>query len=148
MVLGHAACGAVGAAIKSIQDGTTLPGHLPSLVDAIAPAVKAVQDRGGDILTNAIRRNASLNADKLKFSEPVLSVSRAKFTSEAVKKPSARIKKSPTPYSCRKSKYAVTKATTTSIDVMMALITAKRIDLLSSAARRLRRGISAFNCIP
>jgi carbonic anhydrase len=72
MVLGHAACGAVGAAIKSIQDGTTLPGHLPSLVGAIAPAVKAVQDRGGDILTNAIRRNASLNADKLKFSEPVL----------------------------------------------------------------------------
>jgi carbonic anhydrase len=37
MVLGHESCGAVDAAIKSIKDGTTLPGHLPSLVDAIAP---------------------------------------------------------------------------------------------------------------
>src|SRR6516165_6230611 len=72
MVLGHESCGAVDAAIKSIKDGTTLPGHLPSLVDAIAPAVKAVQDQGGDMLTNAIRRNVSLNADKLKSSEPVL----------------------------------------------------------------------------
>ena len=72
MVLGHDSCGAVDAAIKSIKDGTTLPGHLPSLVDAIAPAVKAVQDQGGDMLTNAIRRNVSLNADKLKSSEPVL----------------------------------------------------------------------------
>jgi carbonic anhydrase len=72
MVLGHAACGAVDAAIKSIQDNTALPGHLPSLVEAITPAIKAVQDRGGDILSNAIRQNASLNADKLKFSEPVL----------------------------------------------------------------------------
>ena len=72
MVLGHDSCGAVDAAIKSIKDGTTLPGHLPSLVDAIAPAVKAVQDQGGDMLTNAIRRNVSLNADKLKSSGPVL----------------------------------------------------------------------------
>src|SRR5262249_20570550 len=75
-----------------------------------------------------------------------MSVSRAKFTNDAVKKPRARIKKSPTPYSCGTSKYAVTKATMTSIDVMMALIVAKRIDLFSSPARRLRRGISDFNC--
>jgi carbonic anhydrase len=32
MVLGHDACGAVGATIKSLKDNTTLPGHLPSLV--------------------------------------------------------------------------------------------------------------------
>ena len=43
MVLGHEACGAVDATIKSVKDGTTLPGHLPSLVDAIRPAVEAVQ---------------------------------------------------------------------------------------------------------
>ena len=35
MVLGHRACGAVDATIKSIKDGTTLPGHLPSLVAAL-----------------------------------------------------------------------------------------------------------------
>ena len=43
MVLGHGACGAVDATIKSMKDGTTLPGHLPSLVAAIRPAVEAVQ---------------------------------------------------------------------------------------------------------
>src|SRR5262249_58260016 len=30
MVLGHEACGAVDATIKSVKDGSTLPGHLPS----------------------------------------------------------------------------------------------------------------------
>ena len=43
MVLGHDACGAVDATIKSVKDKTTLPGHLPALVDAIRPAVEAVQ---------------------------------------------------------------------------------------------------------
>ena len=43
LVLGHEACGAVDATIKSVKDGTTLPGHLPSLVDAIRPAVEAVK---------------------------------------------------------------------------------------------------------
>jgi len=72
VVLGHESCGAVDAAIKSIKDGTRLPGHLPSLVDAIAPAVNAVQGQGGDMLANAIRRNATLNADKLNSSDAVL----------------------------------------------------------------------------
>ncbi len=66
LVLGHEACGAVDATIKSIKDGTTLPGHLPSLVDAIRPAVEAVQGQPGDLLDNAIRRNVALNVDKLK----------------------------------------------------------------------------------
>jgi carbonic anhydrase len=72
MVLGHDACGAVSAAIKSIKDGTTLPGHLPALVNAIAPAVTAVQGEDGDILANAIRRNVVLNVEKLKSATPIL----------------------------------------------------------------------------
>jgi carbonic anhydrase len=72
MVLGHDACGAVDAAIKSIKDGTTLPGHLPSLVDAIKPAVDAAKNDKGDMLANTIRRNAALNADKLKNAAPIL----------------------------------------------------------------------------
>ena len=40
LVLGHDACGAVEATIKSVQDGSTLPGHLPSLVVALSPSVK------------------------------------------------------------------------------------------------------------
>jgi carbonic anhydrase len=72
MVLGHEACGAVDATIKSIKDGTTLPGHLPSLVDAIRPAVDAVQGQPGDLLANATRRNVALNVDKLKAAAPIL----------------------------------------------------------------------------
>src|SRR6266849_8482607 len=45
LVLGHESCGAVDATIKSLKDNTTLPGHLPSLVAALAPAVKAVADQ-------------------------------------------------------------------------------------------------------
>ncbi len=72
LVLGHEACGAVDATIKSIKDGTTLPGHLPSLVDALRPAVEAVQNKPGDLLTNAIRSNVALNVDKLKSAGPIL----------------------------------------------------------------------------
>jgi carbonic anhydrase len=72
VVLGHESCGAVDATIKSIKDGTTLPGHLPALVDAISPAVKDVQGQSGDMLTNAIRRNVMLNVEKLKSAAPIL----------------------------------------------------------------------------
>lgn len=73
MVLGHDACGAVDATVKSLKDGTTLPGHLPALVAAISPAVKAVQGEGGDILAHAIRRNVAMNVEKLKSATPILS---------------------------------------------------------------------------
>ena len=72
MVLGHEACGAVDATIKSVKDGITLPGHLPSLVAAIRPAVEAVVNQPGDLLENAIRRNVTLNVDKLKSASPIL----------------------------------------------------------------------------
>ena len=73
MVLGHEACGAVDATIKSVKDGSTLPGHLPSLVAALKPAVDAVQGQSGDLLTNAIKRNVTLNVDELKNAAPILS---------------------------------------------------------------------------
>jgi carbonic anhydrase len=73
MVLGHEACGAVDATIKSVKDGSTLPGHLPSLVAALKPAVDAAQGQSGDLLANAIRRNVMLNVDRLKNAAPILS---------------------------------------------------------------------------
>ena len=72
-VLGHDSCGAVNAAIKSLKDGTTLPGHLPSLVAGIAPAVKAVSQQAGDTLANAIRQNVIDNVAKLRSMAPILS---------------------------------------------------------------------------
>ena len=69
LVLGHDACGAVSATIKSLKDNTTLPGHLPSLVDGIAPAVKAVSGQAGDTLANAIRQNVVDNVSKLSLGD-------------------------------------------------------------------------------
>jgi len=73
VVLGHDSCGAVSAAIKSLKDGTTLPGHMPSLVTGIAPAVNAVSQQGGDNLGNAIRQNVIDNVAKLSSATPILS---------------------------------------------------------------------------
>ena len=73
LVLGHDACGAVDATIKSLKDNTTLPGHLPSLVSALAPAVKAVAQQPGNPLDNAIRQNVIDTVAKLKSATPILS---------------------------------------------------------------------------
>jgi len=72
MVLGHDACGAIDATIKSLKDNTTLPGHLPSLVTSLTPAVKAVSGKPGDQLDNAIRQNVIDNVAKLKSASPIL----------------------------------------------------------------------------
>jgi carbonic anhydrase len=72
MVLGHESCGAVEATIKSMKGATTLPGHLPTLVTALSPAVKAVQDESGDLLGNAIRSNVTLAIEKLRMTAPIL----------------------------------------------------------------------------
>jgi carbonic anhydrase len=73
LVLGHDACGAVDATIKSLKDNTTLPGHLPSLVEGLAPAVKAVSGYGGDVLANSIKQNVIDTVAKLKSVTPILS---------------------------------------------------------------------------
>jgi carbonic anhydrase len=72
LVLGHESCGAVDATIKSLKDNITLPGHLPSLVATLAPAVKAVADQPGDKLANATIRNVIDNVAKLKAATPIL----------------------------------------------------------------------------
>lgn len=73
LVLGHDACGAVDATIKSIKDGTTLPGHMPSLVAALSAPVKASAQQPGNALDNAIKQNVIDNVAKLKAATPILS---------------------------------------------------------------------------
>ncbi len=72
LVLGHDACGAVDATIKSLKDDKALPGHLPTLVSGLAPAVKAVAGQPGNALDNAIRQNVIDNVAKLKGAAPIL----------------------------------------------------------------------------
>jgi carbonic anhydrase len=74
MVLGHTNCGAVNATIKVVTDGTTLPGHLPSLINAIRPAVKAAQAKAPtNLLAEATAENVRLNVKKLEAAKPILS---------------------------------------------------------------------------
>jgi carbonic anhydrase len=72
MVLGHEACGAVDAAIKSVTEGASFPGHLPELMTALTPAVTEARDMPGDLLVNATRRNVIRNVEKLKTAGPIL----------------------------------------------------------------------------
>ncbi|HTO78611.1 MAG TPA: carbonic anhydrase [Methylocystis sp.] len=73
LVLGHDACGAVKATIDSLRDKTPLPGHLPTLVEALAPGVKASAGQKGDPVENAIRENVRLTVAALKAANPILS---------------------------------------------------------------------------
>lgn len=73
LVLGHESCGAIKAAISSIQEKSTLPGHLPSLVSALSPAVEAVANAPGDLLVNATNENVRRNVATLKSGSPILS---------------------------------------------------------------------------
>ncbi len=73
MVLGHSSCGAVSSTIKSLDTKTTLPGHLPSLVTGLTPAVNAARSDSGDLLVNATKANVRLNVERLRNAGPILS---------------------------------------------------------------------------
>jgi carbonic anhydrase len=74
MVLGHSDCGAVNSTIKAMSDGTTLPGHLPGLVNAIRPAVEAAQaNKPADLLREATAENVRRAVAYLLTAKPLLS---------------------------------------------------------------------------
>lgn len=61
LVLGHARCGAVTAALDYVRDGVGQRGHIQELVEAVAPAVRATRGFPGDWLENAVAYNVALN---------------------------------------------------------------------------------------
>lgn len=73
MVLGHDNCGAIKATISAVKDNTTYPGHIPSLIEALSPAVRAASAVSGDLLYNSTRENIKQNVEVLKNSGPILS---------------------------------------------------------------------------
>lgn len=78
LVLGHTGCGAVSATISSIEDRELPPGHLPSLVNALRPAVYDVlPENPADLLVAATARNATLTAEKAMSEGPILSAAAA-----------------------------------------------------------------------
>ncbi len=62
VVMGHARCGAVAAAVAS----ETAPGHVGEIVRSIRPAFEAVRAQGGDVLVNSIKKNVDLVAEKIR----------------------------------------------------------------------------------
>jgi carbonic anhydrase len=73
MVLGHESCGAVRAAIDSVDNNTQLPGHIQSMASALGPAVRAAKGMPGDRFENVVRMNVIRNVDKLRKQPPILS---------------------------------------------------------------------------
>ena len=62
VVLGHARCGAVQAAIA----GDDAPGHVGAIVRSIRPAVMAVHGEAGDPLVNSIKSNVDHVAGEIR----------------------------------------------------------------------------------
>lgn len=72
MVLGHQRCGAIIAAIESIQTGVRPPGHIMAVVDALRPAYDAAVGQPGDLVENMVRAQVRLTVDVLR-ADPLLS---------------------------------------------------------------------------
>jgi carbonic anhydrase len=73
VVLGHSSCGAVDAAIKVVKTDAKLPGHLPTLIGAIKPAVVVAEKaKGGTLLDNAIAENVRQQVARLKKATPIV----------------------------------------------------------------------------
>jgi carbonic anhydrase len=71
VVLGHAGCGAVEAAVAALQ-GQAIPGYAYRFAEAIGPAVQSVLHQPGDLLENAVRANIQQGVNQLKAAQPEL----------------------------------------------------------------------------
>jgi carbonic anhydrase len=68
LVVGHSKCGAVAATVA----GGTVPGHIRSVTDAIAPAFEEAKNQSGDKTENTVRSNAKRWATILNQVDPFL----------------------------------------------------------------------------
>jgi carbonic anhydrase len=68
VVLGHEGCGAVTVAVQ----GGAVPGHVKTVVDSIAPAVKESKGLPGDKVHNCVLANARRSARRLRGTGPIL----------------------------------------------------------------------------
>ena len=65
MVLGHKNCGAVKAAIQTIQSNGHAEGSIQTLVNAIQPAYESALGQPGDLVENVVNANIALEVEKL-----------------------------------------------------------------------------------
>lgn len=73
VVLGHAGCGAVTAALAYVRDGIGQRGHIQGIVNAVTPAVQAARGFPGNWLENAIAQNVAINVNAITSSSNMIS---------------------------------------------------------------------------
>ncbi len=71
VVLGHQRCGAITAAIESIQTGVPAPGHITAIVEALRPAFDEAVTQPGDLVENMVRAQVRLTVAALR-ADPLL----------------------------------------------------------------------------
>lgn len=76
VVMGHSQCGAIAATLHMLQSGATLPGHLPRLTQAIAPALQGMPATGNtpaaQRTADATALNVQYNVAQLQSTSPLL----------------------------------------------------------------------------
>jgi len=72
VVLSHERCGAVKAAVETLDAGGEAPGHIAELVRKLKPAIEKSKASPGDKIDNAVRENAKRMAAELSGLEPIL----------------------------------------------------------------------------
>jgi carbonic anhydrase len=67
LIMGHQRCGAVEAAIHTIQSGGTAPGHIQAIVDALRPAYHvAIKHPGADLVDTMVRVQTKLTVKRVR----------------------------------------------------------------------------------
>ncbi|KQV14687.1 hypothetical protein ASE03_29355 [Kitasatospora sp. Root187] len=72
LVLGHQRCGAVTTTVRALNNGSTVPGRLQKIVDALTPAYHAAKNLPGDQIDNTVREQTKLVVAQLR-QDPLLS---------------------------------------------------------------------------
>jgi carbonic anhydrase len=71
VVLGHERCGAVTAAVRSIESGERLPGHLDAIVERLRPAYNKAVSAGGDLIDQVVRAQIHRTVSSLAHDGPL-----------------------------------------------------------------------------
>ena len=66
VVMGHQRCGAVDAAIHTIQHGGAARGHIQAIVDELRPAYDVAITQSGDLVDNMVRAQTKLTVERLR----------------------------------------------------------------------------------
>lgn len=65
VVMGHQRCGAVAAACEEVEKGTTFPGSIGAMLEALLPIAKSEHGKPGDFIDNVVHANARVMADRI-----------------------------------------------------------------------------------